>query len=550
MKHRGRILLVAIVYIFVGEASEHIATQAADISAFWPPAGIGLAAILLYGPKILPALILGAAAGNLFDVGLGLSLGFPKWNGGLFIVSAIDVGTAVVEAVIGWTLISRFQGTPDPFKRVRHAGVFIIGAAGFAPAVTAFLGALALQATGAATIDKFGAFWLTWATGDAVGILAITPLLIAWHNARLSEARLKWCGEMAIIFVAVLLIAQQVARNVPLEYLVLLPLIWASLRLGLRGATVVVLLTSLTSLAIDLESPDNYFGRFDSVVGVLLVQSFVGSVAMIPLVLIPTLAEKRAVSEQQARLQRDLQIARSIQQGLLPGEAPELPGFDIAGWSNPADETGGDYYDWITCDDGRLIIMLGDVTGHGIGPALVTVAARAYGRAAIQAKPRLGELLTWTNKLLAEDLTHGRFITLAAVAIDPASNKIELRSAGHGPICIYRAKEHVVQIRGADDLPLGIVDDLVYGDPIDIELNAGDMLVLVTDGFTEWPNGDQEMFGNERLEKSLLSSAGRKARQVISNLAFDVNEHASGARQPDDLTAVVIRRIDPKVSRS
>src|SRR6185369_6085789 len=113
-------------------------------------------------------------------------------------------------------------------------------------------------------------------------------------------------------------------------------------------------------------------------------------------------------------------VARSIQQALIPHAGPSIPGFDIAGWNRPADQTGGDYYDWQMLPDGNWIVTLADVSGHGIGPALVTAACRAYVRASSFYNSDLSSLAGRMNRLLAEDLPEGRFVTMVSVIIDRA----------------------------------------------------------------------------------------------------------------------------------
>src|SRR6185295_9269565 len=115
---------------------------------------------------------------------------------------------------------------------------------------------------------------------------------------------------------------------------------------------------------------------------------------------------------QMARMEQDLSVARTIQQALLPRAAPSIPGFDIAGWNRSADQTGGDYYDWLELPDGNWIVTLADVSGHGIGPAMVTAACRAYVRASGAQHGDLASLTTRINRLLADDLPVGRFVTM------------------------------------------------------------------------------------------------------------------------------------------
>jgi serine phosphatase RsbU (regulator of sigma subunit) len=253
------------------------------------------------------------------------------------------------------------------------------------------------------------------------------------------------------------------------------------------------------------------------------------------------------------RIEQDLSIARSIQQALLPGTPPAIPGFDIAGWNRPADETGGDYYDWHTLPDGAWIVTLADVSGHGIGPAMVTAACRAYMRASAMHHPDLASLATRVNHLLAQDLPDGRFVTMASVMIRPSDRPtnatgipIALLSAGHGPIALYLNASGTVQDILPECMPLAIAD-VEFG-PVDmLSLAPGDVLALVTDGFVEWSkpgtDGKRDQFGIERLRDSLRRHAGQSASDMIQSIAGDVEAFAQGHAQQDDLTMVVIRRV-------
>lgn len=247
-------------------------------------------------------------------------------------------------------------------------------------------------------------------------------------------------------------------------------------------------------------------------------------------------------SETRQRFEHDLGIARSIQQGLLPRTRPEVGGFDIAGWSQPADETGGDYYDWQTLPDGRLAVSLADVTGHGIGPALVTAVCRAYARASFPTSREIGELVGHVNNLLVEDLDGGRFVTFAVAVVDGAANQIELISAGHGPVLYFCAADDRVELLEATGLPLGIAEGLEFQPSTRVGMNPGDMLILLTDGFNEWANAKGELFGIDRLKESVRKASELSADAVIKKLHAEVTAFAAGAPQLDDLTAVVIRQ--------
>lgn len=245
------------------------------------------------------------------------------------------------------------------------------------------------------------------------------------------------------------------------------------------------------------------------------------------------------------RVTHDLDIARSIQEGLLPAKAPQLDQFDIAGWNKPADQTGGDYFDWQALPDGRIAISLADATGHGIGPALVSTSCRAYARASILAGGRHNGnngLLDRLNRLLAEDLSSNRFVTFAVAFLDPSQSQVKVMSAGHGPILWYKYASDYIEDLEAHGIPLGMIPGVKYGQGTEVCLASGDMLVLVTDGFYEWTNSNGEEFGLERLKTVISDSCGYSSEEIISRLRTAVTEFCGGTKQQDDLTIVIVKR--------
>jgi serine phosphatase RsbU (regulator of sigma subunit) len=242
------------------------------------------------------------------------------------------------------------------------------------------------------------------------------------------------------------------------------------------------------------------------------------------------------------RVNHDLDIARSIQQGLLPSKAPELDDFEIAGWNQPADQTGGDYFDWQALPDGRFAISLGDATGHGIGPALVSASCRAYARASFLANGDQDGLLDRLNRLLVQDLSANRFITFAVVLLDPRRSCVKVLSAGHGPILWYRYATDKIENLEAQGIPLGMIAGVSYSHATERRLEAGDMLVLITDGFYEWENPEGEQFGLTRLNEVICECREGTPEKVIARLRSSVISFCRGTMQQDDLTAVVLRR--------
>lgn len=242
------------------------------------------------------------------------------------------------------------------------------------------------------------------------------------------------------------------------------------------------------------------------------------------------------------RIEQDLSIARNIQQGLLPSKPPTADKFDIAGWNHPADATGGDYYDWQELPDGKVVISLGDVTGHGIGPALMMAVCRAYARAGFASSGNLSDAVSNLNRLLVNDLPEERFVTYVAVLLDASRGRFDISSAGHGPLLLYNAAADQFEEIEAQGIPLGLFSGFHYDAPRQYEMAPGDMLVLMTDGFFEWANAQDEDFGISRVQESLRSSRGLLAAEIIARLYADVKQFSGGTPQADDLTAVVIKR--------
>ena len=254
----------------------------------------------------------------------------------------------------------------------------------------------------------------------------------------------------------------------------------------------------------------------------------------------------KRVAEQEAARQRmdhEIDLARDIQVRLLPQSPPKIDGYDIAGWSRPAEKTGGDYFDWQPLPDGRLVISIADATGHGIAPALVTSVCRAYSRASFPTGQGLEQLVGRINDLLVEDLQSERFVTFAVAVLDARTHCVQLLSAGHGPLFYLHAAGNRIESLDSHGLPLAVAANSAYGPLQTLEMQVGDMLILMTDGFFEWLGPNDKQFGTARLAEVLRQAAARPSAEIIQAAYDAVLAHAGGSPQQDDLTAVVIRRV-------
>jgi phosphoserine phosphatase len=243
------------------------------------------------------------------------------------------------------------------------------------------------------------------------------------------------------------------------------------------------------------------------------------------------------------RIQRDLNIARSIQQGYIPKEPAAVEGFDVAGWNKPADETGGDCFDYLKLPNGNLAITLADATGHGIGPALVIASCRAHFHAAISINEDLATVVPLINNLLNADLPGDRFVTAYFGVLSPATGTLSYVSAGHGPLLRYDAATDEITELPANGVPLGIVADFPFGPPDELQMKSGDMMILTTDGFFEWANAKAELFGSHRIIEIVKANRHLSSAEIIQRIYEAVLAFSGGTVQADDLTAVVIKKL-------
>ena len=312
---------------------------------------------------------------------------------------------------------------------------------------------------------------------------------------------------------------------------------------GVLSAIGYLLITFYTGMTFP-DQPDAFpMSVYYMYAGVILAGGIVGTIVAGQIKIHVSAALREATLQSQLeQIRHDLDLARSIQQGLLPTQSPKLDQFEIAGWNQPADQTGGDYFDWQSLPDGRIAISLGDATGHGIGPALVSALCRAYARASFLVDQKHEGVLERLNSLLSDDLSANRFVTFAVIFLQPETSEVKVLSAGHGPILFYRHDTGKLANLEAQGIPLGMIAGVPYADSSATHLAEGDIIVLVTDGFYEWENPDGEEFGIARLEETILHARHCSAEEVIERLRSDVKTFCRGTEQKDDLTVVVLKR--------
>jgi serine phosphatase RsbU (regulator of sigma subunit) len=251
---------------------------------------------------------------------------------------------------------------------------------------------------------------------------------------------------------------------------------------------------------------------------------------------------RREFAEQELRAAHaDLQAAREIQQRLFPAEAPALDGFDIAGASFPAGDTGGDYYDFIPMLQGSLGLVVGDVSGHGFGPALIMANTRSYLRALSLTCSGVGDILTRANAALREDTADQHFVTLLFAALHPKERTLVYASAGHNPGYVLDCNGGIRAELKSTEMPLGISSDVQFETAKPISLETGDVLLLFTDGVVEARGPDKSDFGTARMIEIIRDNCTRPAKDIVEALYRAAREFADDQPQKDDITVLLVK---------
>jgi sigma-B regulation protein RsbU (phosphoserine phosphatase) len=232
------------------------------------------------------------------------------------------------------------------------------------------------------------------------------------------------------------------------------------------------------------------------------------------------------------RMVKELDEARAIQFGLFPADRPKIGGFHVKGVCVPCREVGGDWYDFIPLDDGRLGIVLADVSGKGMGAALLMSSARSVLRLHAKYGISPGEVLTRVNRILLSDFPAASFVTLVYAVIDPASRVVQIANAGHlPPVVTDGSGAHFVETNSG--FPLGIMD--CEYTMAEIEMPSNSRLFLYTDGITEAANATDEEYGAGRVLEHLADE-----KSTADSLLDDVNRFATGIPATDDVTVVML----------
>jgi serine phosphatase RsbU (regulator of sigma subunit) len=262
-----------------------------------------------------------------------------------------------------------------------------------------------------------------------------------------------------------------------------------------------------------------------------------------PAVRVAQLVQQRQVELlEKERIEHEMQVARLIQQTLLPKEPPSISGWRLALHYQPARAVGGDFYDFFPLPDGRIVVVIGDVTDKGVPAALVMATTRAILRGSARRMLSPGEALKRTNELLLPEIPGHMFVTCLYSILDPRTGEIQFANAGHNlPVCCQNGNVRELRATG---MPLGLMEDMQYEENSAI-IQPGECLLLYSDGLVEAHNPLGEMFGFDRL-RTMMSCFARGDMTLVDFLMSDLSSF-TGARweQEDDVTLLTLHYQQP-----
>jgi len=245
------------------------------------------------------------------------------------------------------------------------------------------------------------------------------------------------------------------------------------------------------------------------------------------------------------RIQKEMEIAETVQKNLLPRKAPEVPGVEFAGRCVPAKQVGGDYFDFFPDAEGNVGFVVADVSGHSISSGIMMAITRGVLQSeAVQGK-RPCRLLQDVNRILFDDLVASElFITMAYFLYSPGARRLAYANGGHNPPVLFRVEQEEPELLDADGMAIGFLPGVEFEEK-EMELFPGDLLVAYTDGLVEAENAEGTPFGLPRLLSRIREDRHKAAREILQKLLHAVWEHIGGPdpqdRQQDDLTLVVLK---------
>jgi serine phosphatase RsbU (regulator of sigma subunit)/anti-sigma regulatory factor (Ser/Thr protein kinase) len=563
------VVLVGAAYYLGARLGLSLSLVEKNVTPLWPPSGIALAAFLVLGRSMWPGVALAALAVNL-----------PISTGP---VPALLTAMGDTLAPLVAAIVLERVGFRRQLDRQRDALAIVFLAALASMTISATIGAITLVSSGAIGAGELAGAWAVWWTGDAMGVLAVAPFILCiplfWELEPWPVAR--WVEAAVILVLTTVLASWTAYTDLPLLFLVLPLLGWASWRLQLRGAAPAALIASLVATW----SATHELGPFagESLLGQMLtLQAFNATVALTSFFLAALVSERMRIARalmsaaadlegrvrnrtaqlsatsdrlrreihqryetqqqlslEEARTRREHQIAETLQRTLLPDRMPEIPGLTVAARYVPATadlHVGGDWYDVIQLRGGLIGLVIGDVAGHGLQAAAAMTQLRMAVRAYAVRDPSPVAVMNGLHGLVRE-LPMAEMVTLLYVLYDPDTGTVRFTNAGHPPALLID-NEGTRYLDGGLAPPLGVLAQWDHAEATQ-QLRPGATLLLYTDGLVE----KRGLSIQDGLDRLLAEASGVGQTDLDALCDHLLSALSENGRVADDIALVALQPL-------
>ncbi len=530
--------IIALLYMGVGKLSLLQTFLDSNIGTVWPAGGIALAAILLRGYRLLGGLFIGAVL-------ITFPFSSPNMMGLSFAASVANcLGPLTIVFLIDKTIGDREL----LYTRVRNLVLLLGVCIPIGSLLNASLLTISFYVFGFLSFDVLRTAFLTFLVNNFLGFLITGSFLLIWSRRPQFEAHSRNVIEGTILVTLLAVVCLFVFQSsYPFGYAPIIFLIWAAMRFYMHGATLGAMIVS--GIAVTITSAG--YGPFiveeagtillnDSL---LLLQLYIGFVTASTLLLAATVIERNEVQTAQARTEGELNAAHDIQMSMVPLTFPAFPDrkeFDIYATLHPAKEVGGDFYDFFFIDEDHFCVLIGDVSGKGVPSALFMAVTKTLIKSRASEETSTASIISHVNDEVSSDNASSMFVTIFVAIINIRSGDVTYTNAGHNPPYVKPKGESPDRLDGRHGPVVGAMPGIKYQEERRT-LNAGDLLILYTDGITEAMNANLELFSEDRLVDLLGSATIESAEDTIREAIRAVKIFEGETDQTDDITVLAFQ---------
>ncbi len=552
-------IFVALAYVLGAKIGFYLAFLNSQVSPVWPPEGIAYAFLFIYGRKIIPGIFLGAFFANF--------LNNPH------IPSALLIGLGnTLSSVINYWLLVQLSKSHHPLKNIKTVILFFTIATIPGSLLSAFVGVSSLLFFGFVPQEVYWNVLLTWFAGEMQGFLIVAPILIeSYRYFRKAKFQIRKIICFLLILLGTGILSWYVFSSLaPISFLPIPILIYLTIKFGSLGT--VSGIACISGFAIYKTIHDSGpFARTFALTGslnntLIYLDLYMFSITVMSYLLFALLREKESATRkkwniqnrvkkelelkvqertkiiqvQNQELQKQIQLAKKIQEGLLPETIPNLPKVDMDYMYIPMMDIGGDFVDMQeSLDQKGVSVFICDVSGHGIAAALISTMVKISLESWYKNPNDIKSALEHVAKITSPKLGN-QFISAAFMHVNIETKELSLLRAGHNPPLIIHLDNTYEEL-----FPIGnIISN--FSKPNCQELNyllqSGDIIVLYTDGITEARNSKKEMFGTERLIQEIIQNRGLPSEKICQMVLESISRF-SGIKMnfEDDITLIILK---------